>query len=137
MYITDVIHSKKFSIGAALTLCFLAVLFNYLSIVVSSVLYGDTGPAAFAPANLLGSNIVFFGLPYALSLLYIGLSAWLLQRYFPAHLGTASYIHHWGTVFLAALASYALLSLPLLVQSQGALGLGMTVIGFIRSSLLM
>ena len=126
-----------FSMQTAFTLCVLAVLFNYLTIVVSSVLYGDTGPAAFAPANLIGSNMVFFGLPYALSLLYLASCTWVLQRFFPAHLGAASFIHYWGTVLSAALATYALLSLPLLLLSKGTHGLGMTVIGFVYTTIRM
>jgi uncharacterized membrane protein YagU involved in acid resistance len=47
MDVTEHSTSGTFSIVTALALCVLAGVFNYLAIVLSSIMYGDTQPVAF------------------------------------------------------------------------------------------
>jgi hypothetical protein len=127
---------NTFSIVNALALFVLAGVFNYLAIVLSSIMHGDTAPAAFSYVSVMGGNMLFFGLPYSLSLLYLASCSWVMHRFFPLYVGNSSAIFSHTAVLLVALASYGILSLPFLVWSSGTHGLGMMAIMLIRSIVL-
>ncbi len=126
---------SRFSFSVAVALLFLSAIFNYLSIVLSSFMYGNTGPAAYAPLNVIGGNMLFFGTPFALSMLFIAMCSWVLHMYFHPSLWERSALARWFSVLLFALVLYALISAPLLYTSHGIYGLGMTVIWLLRASL--